>query len=83
MLLALKIVGDFGATIAVPVVLFVLIGQWLDGKYDKAPLFTVIGFILAGLLSARMIWMKSRQYGKEYESIENSKLKMPNAEEDE
>lgn len=70
MLMGLRIVGDFGASIAVPVIVFVLIGQWLDGKYEKAPLFTVIAFILAAFVSGKMIYKKSKQYGKEYNDLD-------------
>jgi F0F1-type ATP synthase assembly protein I len=68
-LFALKIIGDFGAAIAAPVVIFVLIGQWLDGKYDKGPLFTIIAFILAAAISAKIIHKRAKQYGKEYQAL--------------
>ena len=68
--MGLRIVGDFGATIAVPVVLFVLTGQWLEGKYGHAPWFTVGGFILAALLSGKMIYKKAKAYGKEYQELD-------------
>ncbi|MBT3538915.1 AtpZ/AtpI family protein [Candidatus Parcubacteria bacterium] len=73
MLMGLRIIGDFGATIAVPIVLFVLIGQWLEGKYGYAPWFTVLGFILAALLSGKLIYKKAKQYGKEYEQLDKEK----------
>ncbi|MFA5813502.1 MAG: AtpZ/AtpI family protein [Patescibacteria group bacterium] len=62
--------GDFGATIAVPVVLFVLIGKWLDGKYGTEPWVTILGFVLAAALSAWTIWKKAKRYGREYEEID-------------
>ncbi len=70
MLMGLRIAGDFGATIAVPIIIFVLIGQWLDGKYDKSPWFTVGAFILAALLSGRMLYKKAKRYGKEYTELD-------------
>ena len=69
-LFALRIIGDFGASIAIPVVVFVLIGQWLDGKYEKSPWFTVIAFALAVVLSGKMIYKKAKRYGKEYQDID-------------
>ncbi len=69
-LFALRIIGDFGASIAVPVVIFVLIGQWLDDKYDKSPWFTVLAFVLAAVLSGRMIYKKAKRYGKEYQDLD-------------
>ncbi len=70
MLMGLRIAGDFGATIAVPIIIFVIIGQWLDGKYEKSPWFTVLAFVLAVLLSGKMIYKKAKAYGKEYQNIE-------------
>lgn len=70
MRLGLRIVGDFGATLAVPVVVFVLVGQWLDNKYHHTYLFTAIAFVLAALTSARMIYKKAKQYDKLYRDIE-------------
>lgn len=73
MLMGFRIVGDFGASIAIPVVVFVLIGQWLDEKYLARPYFTVAAFILAALLSGRLIYKKAKQYGKEYHELGQEK----------
>lgn len=70
MKLGLQIIGDFGATLAVPVVVGVLIGQWLDNKYDHTYLFTALAFVLAALISARMIYKKAKYYDKRYHDIE-------------
>lgn len=69
-MLGLRIVGDFGVTIAAPIVLFVLVGQWLDDKYTRTPLFTVLGFVLAAVLSGRVIYKKAKTYGDAYKNIE-------------
>lgn len=68
-LFALRIVGDFGANIAIPVVAFVLVGQYLDDRYQKGSLFTIIGFVLAALVSGRIIYKKSKKYGEEYQKL--------------
>lgn len=67
--LALRIAGDFGATIAVPVVVLSLIGRKLDAKYDSGILYTILGFILAALISGLVIYRKAKKYGKEYQSL--------------
>ena len=77
-LMGLRIVGDFGATIAVPVVLFVLVGQWLEGKYGYAPWLTVGGFVLAAALSGKMIYKKAKEYGREYQELDQDKSKKEN-----
>lgn len=70
---AMRIVSDFGATIAVPVVVFVLIGQRLDHTYHTSILFTACGFIMAALISGFAIYRKAKRYGQEYESL-NQKI---------
>ena len=67
-LLGLKIAGDFGATIAIPVVVFVLIGKWLDARAATAPRYMILGFIVAALMSANIIYRKAKRYGKQYQN---------------
>lgn len=66
---ALRIVGDFGANIAIPVVAFVLLGQYLDNKFHHSPLFTILGFVVAALISGKIIYRKAKMYGAEYQKM--------------
>ncbi|HYE60001.1 MAG TPA: AtpZ/AtpI family protein [Candidatus Kapabacteria bacterium] len=75
MLLGLRIVGDFGATIAVPVVLFVLVGQWMDARYGIGPWATVAAFVLAALVSGKSIYRKAKEYGRTYTAIDTKEEK--------
>ena len=68
-LLALKIVGDLGATIAVPVVVFVIIGQYLDKRYGHGPWLTILAFVLAALTSGNIVYKKAKRYGAEYQKL--------------
>lgn len=68
-MMGLRIVGDFGAVIAVPVVIFVIIGQWLDGKYDSGYKFTIAAFALATLVSGKMLYKKAKEYGNEFQRL--------------
>ncbi len=72
-LFAFRIIGDFGATIAAPVVLFVLVGRSLDERYQGGWLFTVLAFVLAALLSGIVIYRKAKRYGQEYQKLGGSK----------
>ena len=65
--------SSVGATIALPIVVFVLIGQYLEGHYGHAPYFTIIGFVLAALLSGRIIYRKAKEYGTEYQRLNDKK----------
>ena len=73
MLMGFRIVGDFGATIAIPVVVSVLVAQKLESKYGGAPLITIIGFILAGLLTGYIVNKKAKEYGQEYKKLSDLK----------
>ncbi|MBI2437074.1 MAG: AtpZ/AtpI family protein [Candidatus Magasanikbacteria bacterium] len=66
---ALKIAGDFGATISVPLIIFVLGGQWLEKKYGHAPWVTIGAFLLAAVLSGKMIYTKAKIYAEEYTTL--------------
>lgn len=67
---SLKIVGDFGVTLALPVVIFSLIGQKLDDKFSTGYFFLVLGFIFSALLSGKIIYEKTKKYAKEYENLD-------------
>ncbi|MCF6276551.1 MAG: AtpZ/AtpI family protein [Candidatus Magasanikbacteria bacterium] len=66
----LKIAGDFGVTLFAPVILFVWIGKTLDTRFDLAPLLTILGFVVAAILSALMIYRKAHRYNAQYLAIE-------------
>ncbi len=68
-LLGVRIVGDFGATLAVPAVLFALAGKALDAKYGTRPLFIAAALVLAAVVSGASIVRKARRYGRAYEEI--------------
>lgn len=69
-LLAFKIMGDFGASIAIPVVIFVLAGQFFDERFHSRPLFVILGFVIAALISAKIIYRRAKRYGQEYQNLE-------------
>ncbi|MEK7125354.1 MAG: AtpZ/AtpI family protein [Patescibacteria group bacterium] len=72
-LFGLRIAGDFGLTIAIPVVLLVLLGRSLDERYQQGWLFTVLAFILAALISGTIIYRKAKKYGQEYQKLDEKK----------
>jgi F0F1-type ATP synthase assembly protein I len=70
---ALKIAGDFGATIAVPVVILAIVGQKMDEKYSTRPLFLILGMAIAAIITARLIYKKSKRYGQEFQDLDKKK----------
>lgn len=71
LLLALRIAGDFGVTIALPVVVMAALGKRLDLRYGTWPLLTVIGFLVAAALTAYLIRSKTKRYADEYAALIN------------
>lgn len=69
LLLGLQIAGDFGASIAVPVVLLVLLGQRLDAHFGTGYKLTLAGFALAAVISAKLIYRKAKAYDKKYADL--------------
>jgi predicted permease len=69
-LFALRIAGDFGITIALPVVIFAYVGKRLDARFDTAPWLLIAGFVLAAVISGAVIYRKSKRYGKEFQNLQ-------------
>jgi len=67
-----KLMLDLGFSIAIPAVLAALLGQYLDDKYDKSPLFLIVCLISAFVLTARIVYTKAKAYAKEYENLGKS-----------
>ncbi|MEK7481583.1 MAG: AtpZ/AtpI family protein [Patescibacteria group bacterium] len=68
-LFGLRIAGDFGATIAIPVVVLAYLGNRLDVRFATAPWLLIAGFALAALFSGALIYRKAKRYGKEYQNL--------------
>jgi ATP synthase protein I len=46
----LALVGQFGFTIATPIVLLAILGNYLDGQFHTAPLLILLGLLLGLIL---------------------------------
>lgn len=68
----LKIIADFGATIAIPVVVLSKFGRYLDKTRPLShwPWYTIFGFALAALITSVMIYKKAKKYGGVYQSLD-------------
>lgn len=73
LLLGLQIAGTFGYLIAVPLILFVLIGTKIDSWQGTGYRYTIIAFVLAALVSGRLVYRRAKEYGKEYDEITKKK----------
>lgn len=70
-LFGLRIVGDFGATLALPAVAAGWIGSRLDARWDSKPTALFACLALAFAFSAVVIRRKAAAYGKEYQDLIN------------
>lgn len=69
-LLGLRIAGEFGASIAAPVIILSIIGRYLDRKFGTSPYFLVGSFALAFVVSAVFIYKRAKYFDKLYKEIE-------------
>lgn len=66
---ALRIVGDFGITIAVPVVILSWLGTYFDEQYGTKPWLLVVGFVISALFSGGIVYSKAKKYNAEYQKL--------------
>jgi len=62
---ALGLAFQLGYTIAIPAVVFALIGRVLDKKYNTTPLLLIIGLLIALILSSISVFKKANAIMKE------------------
>ncbi len=79
-LLGLRIVSEFGAAIAIPVVLATTAGKRLDEAYGTKPAFLIAGFVVAFAASAAYVVRRARAFGREYQAIDAAAVKRPQPE---
>lgn len=69
LLLGFRIMAEFGAIIAVPVVLLAKLGQRLDEAFGTGPWLLIAGFGLSAGISAAGIWRRAKKFSREYEEL--------------
>ena len=72
-LLGLRVLADFGATIALPAVAASVLGAKLDATWGSKPYATLSFLAVAFVLTAYMIRKKAVSYGKSYQELINKK----------
>lgn len=69
LLMSLNLAFELGYIIALPAALFGFLGAFVDKRMETSPLFIILGFVLAFVISAFTVWQKVRaiireQYGE-------------------
>lgn len=72
-LLGLRVLADFGATIAVPAVAAAWLGAKVDAAWGSKPYAALSFLALAFVLTAALIRRKAAAYGKAYQELINRK----------
>lgn len=57
----LGLVGELGYIIALPLIILMLIGRWLDETLGTKVLFTILGLLLALVSSTYIIYRKIKR----------------------
>lgn len=52
---------ELGYTIAVPLVIFALLGRFLDNKYEASPIFLIVGIFFAMIISGILVFRKAKK----------------------
>lgn len=58
---ALSLAWELGYSIALPLVIFALLGRWLDGKLATSPWLFLLGIILAVSISSYLVYRKTME----------------------
>lgn len=58
---ALSLAWELGYSIAVPLVIFALLGRWLDRKLATSPWLFLLGIILAVSISSYLVYRKTME----------------------
>ncbi len=66
---ALRILGEFSLSIAIPVVLLSMLGEYLDEVRGTRPWFLIGSFAVSALISAKIVYSKAKKYGNEYKKL--------------
>lgn len=66
---AMRVVGDFGVSIAVPAVVAAFVGIWLDRKLDTTPWLMIIGLVAAFASTYLVIKKKANDYAKQFDKL--------------
>jgi len=73
---AMRVMGDFGVTIAVPAVVAAFVGIWLDKKLETTPWFLILGLIAAFAATFLVIKKKAQLYSKQFEDLDKQPPKV-------
>lgn len=63
--LTLKLLGNLGFLIAVPLVVCALIGRLLDKRLDSSPLFLLTGLVFSLIISSIGVYRKTQELLKD------------------
>ena len=58
---AISLAWELGYTITVPLVIFAILGRFLDKKYDASPIFLLSGILLSIAVSGILVFRKTKK----------------------
>ena len=71
----LKLLGDLGFIIAIPLVVLGLLGRFLDKKFNSSPWLLLAGLFISLVISSIYIYKKTLELTKQMEEASKDKPK--------
>ena len=53
---------ELGFSIAIPIVIFTLLGRFVDTKLETSPIFLVAGVVLSTFVTTFIVWRKVKKF---------------------
>ena len=69
MRLGMRIVSEISASIILPLFVALFLGRYLDGLLGKHWVITTVFLAISAGITARIILVRARIYGKEYQQL--------------
>lgn len=64
---ALSLAWELGYLIAIPLIIFALLGRWLDKIYNTSPLFLLIGLFFSLIITSVFVYQKTIKMTAEFD----------------
>lgn len=75
---ALKLAWELGYTITIPLIILVLIGRFLDKRFDTSPIFLFVGIFFSMIISVMGIYKTVKPILSKFEKGDKKSQKQEN-----
>ncbi len=72
-IVAFELAWELGYMIALPLVIFALIGRYFDTRFHSSPIFILVGIFFAFFISSYFVWQKTSTLYQEIDHLSSPK----------